>query len=276
MNRDIQAATICKRFLKSSKWSTFSPTTQTKYMGYIQKFLTWVGNRAYRNLEFYHFEEDFLKSQRKNPTNHNDMIACFHSIFAWAVKKRLITQNIMDYVSRVKIPDADLQAFTEHDFEKWRAKYPSGTLESLAVHIMYYTSMRQSDLRNLTMENFADGWVRYKTVKTNVPVDFPIPPRLAEELNYWAHHQGRFFLNRKNEPMTSRQFCDWWRYRAQKIGSSKSAHTLRRGAVCRLINNDADRAGIKTITGHKNLEMINHYGAQYDRLRLAEITAKLL
>ena len=277
INHNIQIRTLCNRYERSNAYNDLQPASKEKYDRYLNDLKTWAKAKSYETLQFDDIEGGFLQRYRKHPTTHNDCVSFLKMLFNWAMKKKMITSNVMQNVSKMKVKPKEKSLFTENDYQKFKNKYATKSLEILAVSILYYTGMRQSDVRQLSMQNFQNGVLKFMTYKTNQLVIFPIPAGLQPILSFWQDHNGLLFPNREGEIMDAKQWWSWFNYRCKKAGVvGKSSHSCRYTFITNLVNRRVNDLAIQAMTGHKTLAMITRYSAQRDRELLAASAVKYI
>lgn len=145
----------------------------------------------------------------------------------------------------------------------------------LAIVMLLTTGQRISDVCAMTHHNIKDGCLAFTQGKTGTEMDIPLHPRLAEELAKVERKSVYVLYNRRNAPFQP----DIIRQRLRRLLSPKgwegyTPHGLRKNATIELIELGLSENAVASITGHKNMNMIRHYGKQHDRKKLSDIVGE--
>lgn len=140
-----------------------------------------------------------------------------------------------------------------------------------AVTVLLYTGLRASDAVELTRGSIRNHIIRTITIKTKRKVSIPLHSKLEAEISSPLPVESIYLVpGRKGQKMTvvglsaaiKRQFI------ALGYEDRPPMHGLRKNAVMSLIEAGCEPRQIQAITG-QSLEMIEHYGQDYERDRLA-------
>src|SRR5262249_1059405 len=143
--------------------------------------------------------------------------------------------------------------------------------------LLTYTGARRSDVVCLGRQHIRNGWLRFKTKKTNVPVELPVLPALEASLNASATGDLTFLVSERGKPFTAKAFGDWFRDRCNEAGLSHcSAHGLRKGAASRAAERGATTHQLMAMLGWLNIAEAERYTKAAQRKKMASAAVVLL
>jgi len=148
----------------------------------------------------------------------------------------------------------------------------------LAIYLLLYTGQRESDVIKMKWTDIAErGGVRMIHVvqqKTGTKVWLPLHPKLGALLDE-TPHVGEYILNTNRlEPfVTTSSLSNTIKNALKKsrINDWKSytAHGLRASAACELLEAGNDITTVASITGHKDLKVLQEYLSEINQEKLA-------
>lgn len=182
-----------------------------------------------------------------------------------------------------RLPRSDGHApWTAAEVERFRARWPVGTIERAAMELLHWTGARIGDAVLIGPQHVgADGVLSFRQAKTgglaHVPWTCPLPPyaagmaadreamhaalaaRPSAHLTWLATSRGTRSKEGLGNLITAA--CA-----AAKV--AKSAHGLRKARAVALAQAGASTRQIAAWTGHRTLDEIEHYTDAVDRRRL--------
>jgi integrase len=215
---------------------------------------------------------------RLKPNAQKNWTKALTGLVKFALKEGLITTSPMAGVVKDRAPiTGGLRAWTEDHLAKFRAHYPLGTRERLAVEIMVNTGVRRSDACRIGPGDIKGGWLRdfeaKKTARTTgVKINVPVRPELASALAAMKTVSTQAFLvTSKGQPFkTEESFGEWMRevYNAAGLPDVVN-HGLRKLAAIRLAFAGVDVWGLMKVFGWKTVAQAQVYVDQADAMRMA-------
>jgi integrase len=137
--------------------------------------------------------------------------------------------------------------------------------------VLLYTGLRASDAVLLKRSSIESGAIRTRTKKTNTPVVIPIHAALQAELAKPLPVESLYLVpGRRGQQMSVPAISSAIKRQFEMLGHDDRPpmHGLRKNAVTALIEAGCKPRQIQAITG-QSLQMIEHYGQDYDRENLA-------
>lgn len=244
-------------YYASGKFGQLAQGTQRDYRRYLNRLDRSVGERPMASIDdAYCFKmADKLKD---TPGAANHMVAVVRTLFAFAKKRKIVSENPLEGIERLKGGDGYLR-WPEADIAAFRAS--ADPMMRLAFEIGLYTGQRLSDVIRLSWSNYSAGRIRLRQQKTKTALSIPVHPDLTKLLDA-APRKGFMILTSKTGlPFHSRVFSrDFLDARIMAaIDPALSFHGLRHTAASRLAEVGASGPEIMAITGHKSLKQVEHY-----------------
>ena len=190
-----------------------------------------------------------------------------------AVKWGYRTDNPMLTADRVKHKAKGYRTLTEEEIDKFRAYWSYDTQQRQAFEILLYTGLRRSDAVRLGRQHIQAGYIVIKTRKSGetVEVRIPIHPDFDAVLKSIDHDHLNFIVTRGGAARSDKAFGMWFSDAGKAAGLTLqcSPHTLRKAACRRLAEAGCTPYEIMAITGHKDLDEVERYCRDANKLTLA-------
>jgi integrase len=269
-------ASVVALFLQSSAFTFDSEGTQRRRRSQLNGFRDQHGEAPITGMHRQFFERALADL---GPHAGRNWLKAMRPLMRFAVAQGFIETDPTDGI-KIKVPKSDGHAtWGEDEIAQFRAHWPLGSMERLAMELALNTGQRVSDLVRLGRQHARGGAVRIKQQKTGTEVDVPVLPELAAVLDATPVDNLTFLINGWGKPFTSTGFSEWFGKAARAAGlpTGYTAHGLRKGCAKRLADMGCTVTEIAAITGHKTLKEIERYTAAYDRRKAARAgMAKLI
>ncbi|MEC9346613.1 MAG: tyrosine-type recombinase/integrase [Pseudomonadota bacterium] len=140
----------------------------------------------------------------------------------------------------------------------------------LAIALAVTTGQRAEQLVSVRWSDVDDEGVAFRPLKRGDPVWVPIYPELKDVIDALPKRAVMLLTTKTGRP-----------WRADSLGKAVGKaltdvgvegyvlHGLRKNAVARLLEAGCSDAEVQAITGHKTRQMIEHYGKDSNRRRIA-------
>ena len=194
----------------------------------------------------------------------------------------MIAANPAAQVERRKIAKSDGHTpWTDADLEQYRAKWPVGTQQRLALEVLQWTGARMSDAVTFNDAMIKDGWLHYRQQKTGglvrIPITAPAPiwsgPEGQKHLQAaLAVKPGALWMPTEfGKQRSGKAASAWFAEAAREAGvMGKSAHGLRKYRLTTMAERKATTHQMAAWCGHKSLKEVADYSAEADRKRVIE------
>ena len=249
-------------FQKSQDYKNLAASSRVAYDIYLKAFAEAMPTAPAGEIE----RRDILLLMDKRadrPGSANLMLGAIGSLYKWA-KDRHVTNDPCRGIARLDTG--------EH--EPWPEHVLMAALDSddanirLAVHLLYYTAQRISDVCAMRWSDIRNNRIAVTQKKTGKALDLPIHAALRDLLSR-TPRMGLFILSdeggRPFGTMRIRRRIAKW---AARQGVKVVAHGLRKNAVNALLEAECSTAEASAISG-QSLRMVEHYARMRDQKKLS-------
>jgi integrase len=155
--------------------------------------------------------------------------------------------------------------------EVFRARYPLGSRERLALELLYGTMQRRSDIIRMGPQHVRAGMLHVVQQKTGVKLDLPVIAELRAAIDAMpATRHLTFLATAHGTPFDAATFGNWFRKACDTAGlQGYSSHGLRKAGMTRLAHAGCTPHEIKAWSGHKTLAEVAHYTEAVNQQALA-------
>lgn len=192
-------------------------------------------------------------------------------LFAYAVKLGWRADNPMAFVD-YRPPKSDgFYSWTEGDIAKYRARWPLGTKQRLALELMLWTGKRRSDAVLMGPQHIERGELAGRDKKTGKRWSLPIAAQLQTALDAMGKGNHLCFVpSERGRAYTAASFGNQFKRWCKQAGLPQcTSHGLRKAISRRMAELDIGNQGIKSVTLHSRDEEVTRYTAGADQKRLA-------
>jgi integrase len=272
-------------YLGAPEFQRLKPSTQSVRRGLLEATCTEPIAPGAKEI-FADFPLDRLTSKairvlrdRKAAKPHaaNNRLKAIRYVFAWATEAEHISANPARDVALIRAPSDGHHAWTTEELERFEARHPTGTTARLALDLLMYTGVRRSDVVRLGRQHVRNGWLRFKTVKTNVAVELPVLPALESSLKASVTGELAFLVGEQGKPFTAAAFGKWFRRHCDAAGLPHcSAHGIRKAAASRAAEHEATANQLMAMFGWLSLKEAERYTRAAQRSKMASAAVVLL
>lgn len=265
---------LADQWLNSRAYLETKPSTQKQRENILKRVLALSGDQPFTRVNRASIEAG-LMDRKATPFAADNWLKVMRGLFDWAKSAGHVRENP---TADVKFLNHDTDGFppwTVDDVEKFRATWPLGTQQRLALEILFTTGLRRGDAVRLGRQHVRDGVATLRAEKTGtelfVPITQPLQAALdavgeTGNLTYLATEYGR--------PRTKEGFGAWFREACDRAGVAGSAHGLRKLRTVLLIEHGASERELMAAMGWTTPAMVGLYGRSADRRRLALAAAE--
>lgn len=194
--------------------------------------------------------------------------------FAEAAK--LIHRSPMKHVGQVKVAPAERSAgfytWTEEDIAAYRARWPLGTKQRLAMELILWTDQRKIDAIHLGRQHIRGGKFVLRQTKTGKLLTLPIAAPLANAIAAMPPSNAMcFIMTEWGKPFSVKGFGGWFREQCDAAGLPNcTAHGLRKATMRRMADLEMPNKTMKSVSGHSKDDEVARYTEAADQARLAD------
>jgi hypothetical protein len=189
-------------------------------------------------------------------------LKAWRAFTSWATKQGRLAADPARTVQRPDLPKSDgFPRWTEDEVEAFRARWPQGTAERLAMEVVCWTGAGAKDASRLGPGMVRGGALQFGRSKTGVPFTVPVatlPAWATGMATDWQHFvtaiRGHphltWIITEAGASRSHKAFSAWFAERARMAGVGKSAHGLRKFRAVALTEAGASKDQRKAWLGH--------------------------
>jgi integrase len=220
------------------------------------------------------------KIDEKPVTVRKNWRSAFRGLFTWAMASKLIAIDPSVGLKAATAETDGYRTWDETEIAQYLARHPVGTKARRVFVLALCTAQRRTDLALMGWQHVVEGGrIRIKQSKTGETVSIPILAELAAELAGCPKDQATFVVGATGKKLSPNALGDQFRAwvieaglpvgrnddDGREIEKGLSLHGLRRAMCRRLVKAGVHYHTIMSITGHKTLEEIQRYCADYEK-----------
>lgn len=280
-------------YRKSSAWKSLKNATQRQRANIMTHVLAENGSKPFAKIRAEHIA-DGRERRAATPSQANNFLNTMRALFAWAVEAKLTSTNPASEVKTLRRPKTEgFLAWDMADVEKFRAHWPIGTRERLALEILLTTGLRRGDAAQLGKQHFRrvalsddDGNTVIRDEiemrpqksegKTNVVLTIPVAPELSVAMEATKTGDLTLIATASGKGMVKEGFGNWFGESARAAGIAKNCHGLRKLAATVVAENGATEMQMMALFGWTDPAMARIYTKKANSRRLARAGARLL
>lgn len=192
-------------------------------------------------------------------------------LFKFAVKIGWRTDNPMDHVEYRAKKTSGFHTWTEAEIEQYRAHWPLGTKQRLAMELGLWTGKRRTDAVRMGPQHVVAGDLVGRDSKTGKGWTLPIAPQLQTAIDAAPSDHLCFVPSDRGRPYSAASFGNMFRSWCDDAGLPHCTfHGLRKAISRRMAEEGIGNAGIKSVTLHSRDEEVSTYVAAADQRRLSK------
>jgi len=247
------------------------PSTQAMRRNILERFRRDHGNKPVARLEHEHVAS-IIAAKANTPEAANNLRKVLRHLLEHAIAVKMIAHNPVIGVGRFKNASSGLHCWTDDEIKQYRAYWPIGTQQRLAMELALETTSRRTDVTRIGPQHERNGKLDLRHTKNNSEALIPITPVLRAAIDGCPTKHLTFLHTRAGAPRSPKALGGAFRKWCDAAGLPKrcTIHGLRKGGARRLAEAGATAHEIMSITGHKTLSEVQRYTAAAEREHLAE------
>jgi hypothetical protein len=260
--------------------------TQKKVRGVLDRgFFVGREDRPVREIRFDHIDKIIAKRRIKSVDAEGKVTGGVEAarklrkelvrLFDFAEKMELVEVTPMKHVARIKVAPGERSTgfypWCEADIAAYRARWPLGTKQRLAMELMLWTDQRKVDAIHLGRQHVRGGKFAIRQTKTGKSLVIDIAAPLANAIAAMPPSDALcFIMTEWGKPFTVKGFGGWFREQCDAAGLPQcTAHGLRKATLRRMAELEMSNKSMKSVSGHTKDEEINRYTESANQERLA-------
>lgn len=254
-------------YYASDDFLNLAASTQLRRRQELDRFRDGYGSMNYQ-LVRQSTVADAVRAKAGKPAAQRNIRKALLALFAFALSRGWVEFNPVQGIRTPKSRSEGFPPWTEDHVALYRARWPSGTRQRLALELLLGTGQRRGDVARLGRQHAKGDTLRFRQGKTGRWLTLPIVPELAAEI---ALASGRltFLETEYGKPFSVAGFGNWFRDQCEAAGVPARAHGLRKLAAIRLAEARRSAPEIASVTGHRSLSEVQRYIEAADQERMA-------
>lgn len=283
---------LLRRYLAVPERLGPSEVTQAKVRNILERFCEGREDRPVKGISFEHIDAIIAKARIKTVDAKGRKVGGVEAarklrkelrrFFAFARKLGWIAVNPVDDSQPVKVAPGErstgFYTWTEDDIMAYRAHWPLGTKQRLAMELMLWTDQRKVDAIHLGRQHVRNGKFQLRQSKTGKLLTLPIAPPLAAAIDAMPETDALCFLITEwGRPFSVKGFGGWFREQCDAAGLPQcTAHGLRKATMRRMAELEMPNKTMKSVSGHSKDDEVARYTEAANQERLADGAIKRL
>ena len=259
-------------YKRSAHWANLKPSTRRMRDNILKRVVEENGKHPFRDITRRHINEAI---DRRPPHAGNTFRKVMSQMFRWAVSVELVPVNPVDGANRHRVKSDGFHTWTLEEVTRFRARWPVGTRERLALDLALFTGLRRSDLAVVGRQHVRNGVISIKTEKTGAWVHVPVFSALQASIDAVPGADLAFLATASGEPFSSAASLGAWFGKAcRAAGVPGRLHGLRKAGATIAADAGATAHQLMKMYGWKKLEEAELYTREADSRRLAAAAAE--
>lgn len=258
-------------YRQSKQFTDLKPNSQRTFERYLDRLVIAYGDAPLAEITPEDIQVRVLDANSDTPAAADMMLSVLRILYKFGKKRN---RSLEDWT-------AGLDQFNDHkDREPWPPHLLAAALDHhdplfrLAVTLALYTGQRPGDVCSMTWNAVQRDAVLVKQEKTDTKLEIPLHPDLAGALAICPRAKDHLFIlqNSRGGGLTAQLFNRWCLLFNKAHGvRGFTPHGLRKNATNELFDAGCTAAQVASVTGHKSLRMLEHYGKGRSQSGLAKV-----
>lgn len=266
-----------RAFLASDAYLTRATSTRARWTSFAEEIETRLGPAKLTDLEPRHIRK-YLAAF--GPHAKNNRLKLWRALGRWWVDSGLLDADPARDVRPAATPESDgYVPWTQADVDAFRAHWPIGSMQRLALEIMASTGAAIGDAVRLGPGNVKDGWLTYRRTKSRTICAVPIfvqpapayyPPTAdLQACLARAPRHLTWLSTARGAARSPKAAGAWFSSAAKDAGiTGKSAHGVRKYLAAFMAERGATDAQRMAILGHDTTAQTRAYSKSADARRI--------
>jgi hypothetical protein len=213
-----------------------------------------------------------IAAKAATPHAANSLRKILRHMLEHAIAIRMIKFNPAIGTKRLKTASGGHHSWTDLEIERYRAHWPLGTQQRLAMELALETTSRRADITRVGPQHRRGDVLDLRHTKNDSEAFIPLTDALRAAIEAMGPNKHLTYLHtQKGAPRSAKALGGDFRSWCDAAGLPKhcSLHGLRKGGARRLAEAGASAKEIMSITGHKTLAEVQRYVDAADKTQLA-------
>jgi len=272
-------------YRESAEWRLLAPSTRRMRFNILEKFRADrgpSGGAPYGDRPIAALEREVLLRIRdrraSTPHQANKLIRVLHSLFSFAVERKMMRHNPAAGIRALKIKSDGFHTWSADQIATFEARHPEGSDARLALALLNYTGQRRADVVRMGRQHIRGDYIEVRQEKTGTTLSIPITDPLRRALDAVPKDRMTFLTTGAGRPYSPAYFGNVFRKWCDQAGLPPEcrAHGIRKAVATRIADAGHGAHAIAAVTGHRRLQDVAHYTRAADQMRLANGTRSAL
>lgn len=282
-------ASAVSLYLGSAVFNALAPNTVRTRRNILERFREEHGDKRLAKLNPAAVQR-MVNAKAQTPSAARNFLNTLSTWLKWCAREGIIKRTPVVGIERAPIKTDGYKTWTEEMVEQYRARWPLGTRQRLALELLVGTGASRTDIIAMGRQHVRDGVLAFSRQKTKVRVEIPVLPDLqcaidaipvgaptpspsavapergktgATPLTFLTTHQGRAFGD-ASFGVTFRKWCN-----EAGIPVGYSAHGVRKYAATDRANRGATTHELMAWFGWLSVREAERYTRAASRRNLA-------
>jgi integrase len=251
--------------------------TQRARRRLIEKFRAEHGDKPVALLQREHIQK--MSAAILKPHAKRNWFKAIRGLMLYSVSIGMRPDDPTEGIKNVKLRKSEgHHTWTDDEIRQYRAHWPLGTQQRLAMELALETTSRRADVTRIGPQHERNGKLDLRHTKNNVEAFIPVTDALRAAIDACPTRHLTFLHTKAGTPRSPKALGGDFRMWCDAAGLPKrcTIHGLRKGGARRLAEAGATAHEIMSITGHKTLSEVERYTKGANRERMAETAIKKL
>lgn len=257
-------ADLARDYEKSAAFADLAKKSQAVYLSALKRILALMGDYPVGDVTQADIQS-FLDHDIEGSGAHNMFLAVVGVLYKWARARGKTDLS----------PTAGIAKRKGGEHEPWPDHIVEAALDAeddavrLAVHLLYFTGQRISDVLKMRWSDVRDGMIEVVQQKTGKTVWIPILDELRQELNTTPKRGMTIITDERGKRRSANAVRLELQAFTRAMGSETVPHGLRKNAVNALLGASCTVAETASITG-QSYQMVEHYAKRISQRSMAQ------
>lgn len=210
-----------------------------------------------------------LDARAATPAAANWYLKVVKAMFRWAVEAGHMASSPAGSVKGLRNRTPGFTPWTDDDMAAFRARWPIGTKQRLALELLAATGLRRGDVVRIGPQHLDGTLLSIETEKTGTVAHIGMGEEILQIIAASPSGHLLWLTTEHGEAYSKEGFANWFRRACRAAGVKGSPHGIRKWAAAK----DAERGGsemaLRAKYGWESHEQSSTYTRSADRKKLA-------
>jgi integrase len=264
-------ASAVSLYLGSAVFNALAAETIRTRRNILERFREAHGSKRVAKLEPKHIQQ-MVDAKAGTPSAARNFLNTLSSWLKWCAREGIIRRSPVVDIERTPIKTEGYKPWTNEMVGRYRARWPLGTRQRLALELLVGTGQARVDVVKLGRQHVQDRLLVFRRQKTGVPVEIPILRELQEAIDAMPYSANLTFLTTAQgkafgEASFGVTFRKWCNQGGIPVGYS--AHGVRKYAATDRANQGATTHELMAWFGWLTVREAERYTRAAARRQLA-------